>query len=189
MPPGADVDLVGPAGSKGDGNEEGGRQLEDPVGSGEIIGHETAREASLVLEPVSGGNPEAPSDERWEVAEGIDLTVGVGDGGPHGRAPVLEGEDVPNTTVAAQHLRSIAPDGNETAALLGGEGGEASLVTRGVDHELTPAEGWRDARVITGDSRRRWVERGEAVVEDQRVVGRGNLLPAGTEGAAQSGSG
>ena len=162
-------DLVRPPRRKRHGGDEA-RARRDDSGRMRVDGRRGAGEAAAVQLAMAAVRGVPRRDERRDVVDRVDLSVRVRDGGAHLRAAVLEDEDVLVRGVGPELRRAICPDREHARELGRREHAEGRVVTMRVQDDLAAAAG-RSGRTVEERRRRRvGPERGEAVVEDRRLV-------------------
>lgn len=186
MANGPDVHLVRPARGKRDSHRPV-RVVVDGPARGALLdddaaAHATASPGAAVRER---GDPSL--DLRGQVAERVDLAVGVGERRAHLAAPVLERHDSGEPAIPAEIAGPVRPDRHDPGCLLRGERREVTLVALREHHHLARAQRRAVARVRrVGHGRRLGHERREPVVEDSRLVAERELWAARAERAPEA---
>ena len=182
MPARPDRHLEGPPRREGHGHDEALVRGDDAVGA--VVGsRRVAREAASLASAVAAVGLGLRRRDRRDVVERVDLPVRVRDGGADLGAPVLEDADVCVRGIRPELASAVDPDRDDARELDRRQLAERGVVPVRVENDLA-APLCRSGRAVEERRRRRvGTERREPVVEDGRVVRKGNLDPARTERA------
>ncbi|MNX94335.1 hypothetical protein D3C86_1265620 [compost metagenome] len=170
---GVEVHLVGVAGVEGDERDEVRVLGDDPAAVLELGGEHVAVQAVARPGVVLGLARKLALDLGRQVAEGVDLAVGVVERHPDGLALVLEDEDVGDLVTRPEGPVAVLPHPDEPLDLGDRAVREGALVLGGVEHHLAGSRCRAHRHQVAALDRGRvrvGPEGGELVLEDHVLV-------------------